>query len=521
MRDRKVEISFLLLAGEATEDLARTLRSMLAQTEDVWECIILASGATSDTAREALGTLHTQDERIVIVDVLALSATAALNAGVDAASGTFIGIVDAGDLLSPSAVAAFARALGRSVEFDVAYSDEAVVDELGILRDRFSKPDWSPERLRGQSYMGRLSIFRRELVVEVGGFDERFLGAHEHDLALRVGERARDVVHLSDILYVRCAKGMTHVDHALDAAQERAWLVGCGAVQAHMDRLELKSEVTLGDVPGTYAIRRFLNPSTLVSVVIPTLGSAGLIWGERRCYVVEAVRSLLAHTKHEALEIVVVYDTATPSSVLQELREVAGAKLVLKEYLSPFNFSEKCNVGYLAASGDIIVMLNDDVEAHSDELLEQLAAPLEEASVGMTGARLLFPDDTIQHAGHTYARNIMDHPCMGVPNGVPGPHALLAVNREASGLTAACVAIRRDTFTRVGGFSETLPVNFNDVDFSLKIRSLGLRNVWLAGVVLYHFESRTRQRTTQPWEPAVIYSRWNIQGGDKYMPGVD
>ena len=522
MRDRATDISFLLLTENASaEDLASTLHSMLDQTEDVWECIVLISGETGDVARKAVGSLHTQDERIVIVDALGSTTTAALNAGINAAGGLFVAVVDAGDFLAPSAVAASTQIIKAATEVDVAYSDEVEVDNLGILRDRFFKPDWSPERLRSQSYMGRLSMLRRELVLEVGGFDERFLGAHEHDLALRIGERARDVAHLSDVLYVRRATGLSLDDHGPDVVQDRAWIVGRQAVQAHMDRLGLKSEVALGDVPGTYAIRRFLDPSTLVSVVIPTLGSSGLIWGERRCYVVEAVRSLLAHTKHDALEIVVVYDTATPSAVLQELREVAGAKLVLKEYLSPFNFSEKCNVGYLASSGDIIVMLNDDVEAHSDELLEQLAAPLEEASVGMTGARLLFPDDTIQHAGHTYTRNVMDHPCMGVPNGVPGPHAMLAVNREASGLTAACVAIRRDTFARVGGFSEALPVNFNDVDFSLKIRSLGLRNVWLSGVVLYHFESRTRQRTTQPWEAAVIYSRWNIQGADTYMPGVD
>ena len=522
MSERIADLSFLVLAqGESAESISQTLRSMLAQSEGLWECIVLVSEEGADAARKAVDSLPAVDDRIVVVETGSASTISALNTGVDFACGVFVAVVDPGDLLSPATVATCNAVLRQSDRIDAVYSDEVAIDDLGILRNRLFKPDWSPERLRGQAYMGRLSILRRSLLLDLGGFDEAYLPAHEYELTLRIAEHAREIAHIADVLYVRCAGPAPFDEEEISPEGEQAWLVGRKAVQAHMDRLGLASEVSLGDVPGTYAIRRFLSPSTLVSVVIPTLGSSGLIWGARRCYVVEAVRSLLAKTKHEALEIVVVYDTATPSAVLQELREVAGAKLVLKEYLAPFNFSEKCNVGFLASSGDVVVMLNDDVEAHSDELIEQLAAPLEEASVGMTGARLLFPDNTIQHAGHTYVHNIMDHPFMGVPNGTPGPQALLAVNHETSGLTAACVAIRRDTFERVGGFSEALPVNFNDVDFSLKVRSLGLRNVWLAGVVLYHFESRTRQRTTQPWEPALIYSRWNIQGPDKYMPGVD
>jgi GT2 family glycosyltransferase len=512
-------VTFLLDSrGTSHEALTRTLATVAGQRTPSWRCVLLTDGDVVDVARRAIDESGAVEGQMTTVEVHG-GAARALNVGLASATGDFVAVVDPGDLLAPGVVGA----LVRERTADLVYCDEATIDDLGLLRDRFLKPAWSPERLRGQDYLRRLVAYRRELVLQVEGFDENLVSAYEHDLSLKVGEVARAVVHLPEVMYVRCAGPVTigAAPDLGDVVDSETWLEGQRVVEAHMRRLRLDCEVSLGSVPGTFAIRRKLDPRTRVSIVIPTRGSAGLIWGERRCYVVEAVRSVLAHTSHQALEVVVVYDTATPWQVLQELREVAGDKLVLTEYTTPFNFSEKCNVGYLASSGDVVVMLNDDVEALSDNFVEQLVAPLEESSVGMTGARLLFPDDTIQHAGHTYLRGIMDHPCMGTPNGVPGPHGLLTINRETSGLTAACVAVRRETFEAVGGFSEALPVNFNDVDFSLKVRSLGLRNVWLAGVTLYHFESRTRERTTQPWEPALVYGRWDIQGDDRYMPGVD
>ena len=322
-------------------------------------------------------------------------------------------LLDHDDLLTPDALSANARRIERHEDVDYLYSDEDKVDDEGTLYDEFRKPDWSPERLRGQMYTSHLSVMRTEVVRRVGGFREGYDGSQDHDLALRVGEVARTVVHIPEVLYHwRAVVGSASADIN---AKPYATIAGAKAVQDHMDRLGLAASVGQGPVPGHYRITRRLDPAVRVSVVIPTIGQSDLIWGARRVMVVEAVRSLLARTSHANLEIVVVYDVPTPVEVLRELEEVAGDKLVLHRFTRPFNYSEKMNVGCLVATGDRLVFLNDDVEVISDGWLEQLVAPLDEPDVGMTGARLYFSDDTVQHAGHAYDRGHYLHPYRDLP----------------------------------------------------------------------------------------------------------
>jgi len=178
------------------------------------------------------------------------------------------------------------------------------------------------------------------------------------------------------------------------------------------------------------------------------------------------------------------------------------------------------NVGCLRASGDRLVFLNDDVEVISDGWLEQLVAPLNEPDVGLTGARLYFSDATVQHAGHAYAGGHYLHPYRDLPRESYGPFGALIINREASGVTAACAAMRRETFVEIGGFSEALPANFNDVDLCYKVRLAGQRIVYVASVELYHFESRTRERAVHDWERNLVRSRWGIPLDDPYVPGL-
>ena len=301
-------------------------------------------------------------------------------------------------------------------------------------------------------------------------------------------------------------------------AKPYAWQAGLRAVQRHLDRMGIAGTAYPGERSGTYRIVRKVAPHLRISVVIPTRGTTGLIWGEWRVMVVETVRSVLARTRHTDVEIVIVYDEPTPAAVLDELKELVGDRLVLVPFLEPFNFSAKCNVGFIASSGDVVIFLNDDMQAVTDGCLEQLAAPLSESDVAATGARLLFADGRLQHGGHVYAEGELTHACMGWPEHSEGPFRALMVNRECSGVTAACLAVTRATFERVGGFCEELPGNFNDVDLSRKLRRDGGRILWLADVILYHFESQTRDSTVEEWEYAHIMRRWGTPAVDPYFP---
>lgn len=500
------------------EVLAATIRSVTTQTCEDWELILVDDASTAPQVVETLREESARDPRIHVVERATNGhIVAASNDGIAAARGEFIALLDHDDLLTVDALEAMRSAIQENPEADYLYSDEDKVDESGRFYDTFRKPPWSPERLRGQMYTAHLSVLRTSLVREVGGFHEGFDGSQDHDLALRVTERARQVVHVPRVLY-HWGVVAGSVAKEGGAAKPYAWSAGRNAVQAHMDRLGIEAGVEYGPVPGTYQIQRSLSHGVKVSVVIPTRGTDGLVWGERRCFVVEAVRSVLRRGGHANLELVVVHDEGTPAAVLEQLRADAGDLVRLVPYNKPFNFSEKCNLGVLASDGDVVLLLNDDVELASDNFIPNLVAPLFEEGIGLTGARLIYPDGTLQHAGLVFYGRHLSHMYYKRPSDEPGPFNALAINRECSGLTGACIAVKRSTYDEVGGMTEALPANYNDVDFSFKIGFLGLRRIWVANATAYHFESKTREPVVHAWEYQIIHERWATPERDSYAP---
>lgn len=497
--------------------MSAAIESVRNQTFRDWELILVDDASTSNAVRALLARAAAGDERITVIErAVNGGIVAASNDAVFAARGQFLALLDHDDLLTVDALDRVKTVVSEFDDVDYVYSDEDKVDAEGLHYDEFRKPSWSPERLRAQMYTCHLSVLRASLVRDVGGFRDGYDGSQDHDLVLRVTERARRVAHIPEVLYHwRVVPGSAAGD---TQAKPHAWVAGCRAVQNQLDRLGIAGTVSFGRVPGTYRIARVADLETAVSVIIPTRGGTGLVWGERRCFVVEAVASVLAKTSLPRLQIVVVYDLDTPPDVLERLRHLAGDRLVLVPFTEPFNFSAKCNVGFVASSGDVVVLLNDDVQAITEGFLEQLIAPLAEPGVGMTGARLLFANGRLQHGGHVYQDGHFGHAFHVASANDPGPFAALWVNRECSGVTAACAALRRETYEAVGGMCEELPGNFNDVDFAYKVRRTGARLLWLADVELYHFESQTRDRVVHQWEYDLVTRRWGIPRHDPFLP---
>lgn len=500
--------------------LDEAIRSVRTQTYADWELIIV-DDASSDTRSHSVIESHAaEDARIRVI-------MRAQNAGISAASndalaivrGDYVGFLDHDDLLAPGALRKVAAYLVDHPGTDLIYSDEDKVDDDGEYFDVFAKPVWSPERLRGQMYTGHLSVYRTELVRELGGLRSQFDGSQDHDLALRVSERTDRILHLPEVLY----HWRVHPESTASGgdAKPYAWDAGLGAVAEHVARTHTGVGVEYGPWPGTYRVVRELDPAVRVSLVIPTRGGSSVVRGVERVLVVEAVRSVLATTGHDNLEIVVVYDTATPDTVLDALRAVAGDKLVAVEYTAPFNFSEKCNVGAVASTGEYLIMFNDDIEAISGDAITELCAPLAQSDVGLTGAYLVFEDGHVQHAGHFYGNRGYGHPFQDLELGESGPFAALDIDREVTGVTAACAALRREVYFEVGGFTEALPGNFNDVDFCNKIRRAGYRILFMSHARLHHFESQTRIPIVEQFEMDVIRGRWGIPDRDDYLPVAD
>lgn len=495
--------------------LGEMIHSVTSQGFPHWELILVDDVSPDQRVRDVLAEAAAADPRVrVILRETNGGISAASNDGLAAATGTYLALLDHDDLLVHGALAKIAAVLIESPEIDYLYTDEDKIDKDNHLYDRFDKPDWSPERLRAHMYTGHLSVFRLSLVRDVGGFDSEFDGSQDHDLVLKVTERAAVIHHLPEVLYHW--RALPKSTASSGNAKPYTWDAGLAAVTAHVKRIGLDAVVEQGPWFGIYATHRQFDENLTVSVIIPTRGGRGVIGSRERVYVVEAVRSLVSHAGHDRYEIVVVADEVTPEAVLDELRDIAGTRLVIVPYAKEFNYSEKCNLGFLHSTGDIIVMLNDDIEVITENFIPELCAPLAEADVGMTGAYLIYENGWVQHAGHRYARRHFMHAFSNNKLGDTGPFCALLVDREVSGLTAACVALRREVYEEVGGLSQQLPVNFNDVDLSLKLRSAGYRLLWLNRVKLYHYESKTRVAVVHQFEVDRLRARWGVPDRDAF-----
>ena len=249
----------------------------------------------------------------------------------------------------------------------------------------------------------------------------------------------------------------------------------------------------------------------MVSVVVPSIGSAGTVHDVERVFVVEAVRSVLATVRPDvALEVIVVSGREMPADVERELVELGGGPggaVRCVPYDDVFNFSATVNLGAAHAHGEYVLLLNDDTEAVGPGWLERMLDAAASPGVGAVGARLLFEDGTLQHAGHTY-RTSLDHVGFGLPGDSAGRTGILRRRREVAGVTAACMLTPMCMYEQVGGFSTAFPGNYNDVDFCMKVRAAGHRIVYEPDAVLWHFESRSRVAGIRPEEIDLIQRRW-------------
>ncbi|MGV1006990.1 MAG: glycosyltransferase family 2 protein [Dermatophilaceae bacterium] len=497
--------------------LEDTIASVETQTFQDWEWLLVDDNSPDERVRHVLRSAAQRDARLTVIERPDNGhIVKASNDGLAVAQGEFVVLLDHDDLLVPQALQRAADELRSADDIDYLYTDENKLDDSGRFFDLFEKPVWSPERFSGHMYTCHMSVFRRTLLQTVGGFREGYDGSQDYDLVLRVTEKARRIHHIPEVLYHwRAVPGSAATDAT---AKPYAYVAAQKAIQESLVRRGDSAQVSMLDrYPGNYRLTRSLPPSRRVSIVIPTMGKEDLIWGVRRPLVVEAVRSAIRRTRHDNLEIVVVYDQPTPDETLEALREIGGDRLVLVHYRKQFNYSEKMNLGVIASTGDRVVLLNDDTEVRSDGWLEQLVAPLEMSDVGMTGAKMYFSDGTIQHAGIAVRDGRYHHPYRGATPEVPGEMCDLMLNREVTGVTAACAALRREVFDEAGGLSELLPNNYNDVDLSNKLRFLGYRIIWVANCELYHFESRSRHTDVYGPEYELIEERWGHQVRDDYL----
>ena len=487
--------------------LAACLESVESQTFDGgFEHIVVDDASTRRDVRAVLDRLEAEPWRHVWRRDANGGVVAASNDALERAAGEVIVLLDHDDVLVAEALERLADFLDDTPGADVVYSDHDLLRWDGRTYSPVFNPDFSLERLRNHNYITHLVAARRELVHEIGGFTQGTDGAQDHDLLLRLAERTDTLHHLPEILlhWRQSASSFSGDPVSNNSAFERQ----IGVVSAHLDRCGIAADVSKADNPGVVRIERRLDGVPTVSVVIPTCGSRGRIWGVERIFVHEAVASLIdAADDRVRLEIVVVLDIDTDEVVARGLHTIAGDALRIVTYPHPFNFSDKINRGVAAASGEFVLLLNDDTELIAPGSIAEMVGIAQSEDVGMVGAKLLFEDGTLQHGGHLYHGTI-SHAFLGWRGDHPGPHRILAVERECAGVTAAAALLRREVFNRIGGMNTSLPANYNDVDLSLTVRAAGYRIVWTPYASWYHFEQKSFDHPIAQSEVDEIERRW-------------
>ena len=477
------------------EDLRAAIDSVRAQLYDGWELCICDDASRRPEVRRVLDEAA-MDPRIRLTrNQRNLGIAGASNAALALATGEFVALLDHDDLLAETALAEMVLTLDRHPETDLLYSDYDRIEE-GRRHSPFFKPDWDPDLLLSLNIVCHLAVYRRSLVEEVGGFRVGFDGSQDHDLALRVsraipGERIR---HVPSVLYhwrLRPGESFSrrHLDRCIDAARR--------AVAEHLRSLPHGAGAMVVANPWNRCFHRVIWPLPAepprVSILVPTRDRADLL---RVC-----LEGVLRRTDYAPLEVLVVDNGSVEAATRALLEEAArDPRVRVLRDEGGFNFSRLNNRAAREATGEVLVLLNNDIEITRHDWLREMVSQVLRPGVGTVGARLLYPDGRIQHAGVALGLGRFDggpgvagHFGAGEPGDSSGYMGHYIVCRSVSANTAACLAVRRSVYLEVGGLDEeNLAVAFNDVDFCLRVSRLGLRHVWTPFAEAVHHESASR-----------------------------
>ena len=470
--------------------LDEAIKSVREQIYADWE-LCIADDASGDAALEArLRYWAKSDPRIkVTFRETNGNISAASNDAFALASGEWVVLLDHDDLLRPFALAELVVTLNKRPDAQIVYSDEDKINEQGERYAPYFKPDFSPFLFYGQNYLNHLTAHRTENIANVGGWREGFEGSQDYDLTLRILERVEEsaVVHIPKVLYHwRAIAGSTAV-----AVGEKsyAWDAGLRALEEHFDRRGLN--VGVGAVEGYpyYAVDWPIpDPAPLVSLVIPTRNRGALV---EMC-----VNSIIDHSTYQNYEILIVDNQSSDPETFEvfDRLKAKDPRVSIVKYDKPFNFSAINNFAVEQARGEIVGLINNDIEVISPAWLENMVSLAVQESVGCVGAMLYYPDDLIQHAGVVIGiGGVAGHSHKYAERGAQGYFARLKLVHDVSAVTAACLLVRKSVYQEVAGLNEEhLTIAFNDVDFCLKVQEAGYRNVFTPAAELYHHESVSR-----------------------------
>lgn len=466
--------------------LRQMIDSLLAQTYRSWE-LCIANGSPDDSRMKAVLEEYTaKDSRIRVRELEEnLGIAGNTNAALEMTEGEFAGILDHDDLLAPNALYEIAQALEKDPSLDAVYTDEdKVTTDLSEHFQPHLKPDFNLDLLRSNNYICHFFVVRRSVMDKVGGFRQEFDGAQDHDFIFRCVEEAGKVGHVPEILY----HWRTHKASTADnpASKMYAFEAGRRAIEAHLARTGTEGTVTHTPDLGFFRVQYPVQDTPMVSIIIPNKDEKDSL-----CACISSIRE---KTRYQNYEILIVENNSTTEEIFAYYDELSkDPKIRVIRWEREFNYSAINNFGVHHAKGEYLLFLNNDVTVITEGWLTEMLGMCQRREVGAVGVKLVYPDNTIQHAGCVIGiGGIAGHMFVDMPSERTGYLHKASLIQDMSAVTAACMMMKRSVFEEAGGFTEKLAVAFNDVDLCLKVRKNNWLIVYDPYVQLYHMESKTR-----------------------------
>lgn len=496
------------------EWLVEAIESVRGQIYPNWELCIADDASTDDVIRPILERYVREDSRIkVVFREQNGHISASSNSALELAKGEYVALLDHDDLLAEHALFWVADAINHHPDAQLLYSDEDKIDDKDQRSHPYFKCDWNLDLFYSHNLICHLGVYKKSLIREVGGFREGFEGAQDYDLALRCIERLdeKEIVHITRVLY----HWRIHPESTASASEAKpyALLAGQKALNEHLARKGVAGQVELLDF-GMYRVRYDLpDRLPLVSLIIPTRNAFKLVH--------QCVESILEKTSYPEYEIIIVDNGSDDVETLRYFEELeSDTRVRVLRDDRPFNYSALNNAAVRVARGELVCLLNNDIEVITPDWLTEMVGIALQPCVGAVGARLWYPNNTLQHGGVILGiGGVAGHAHKHLLRGQHGYFGRAALTHGVSVVTAACLVICKNIYEEVGGLNEVdLQVAFNDVDFCLRICEAGFRNVWTPYADLYHHESATRGYENTPEkqkrfakETQYMQRRWECQ----------
>lgn len=506
--------------------LGEMIDSVRAQNYDNWE-LLLADGSGDEDPmekakrKEYLEEVRRKDPRVKYKELSENKGIAGnTNEALSVVIGDWVAFMDHDDILSRHALSEMAAAVEKHPQAEMIYSDEDKVSmDLRTYFEPHLKPDFNLDLIRSTNYISHFLMVKRELAQAVGGFDASYDGAQDYDFILKCSERAKEICHIPKVLY----HWRMHPFSTSENPESKMYCFDAGrrAIKAHLERCNVEGEVSL--IPehlGYYHVKYPVKGNPLVSIIIPNKDQGGTL--------LACVDSILEKSTYKNFEILIVENNSEKKETfeLYDALTKKDERIRILYWKEEFNYSAINNFGANQARGEYLLLLNNDTTVIAQDWIEGLLSNCQRPEVGVTGAKLYYPDGTIQHAGVVLKlAGVCGHIFCAMEGHNPGPFARAVIQQDYSAVTAACLMADRKVWEEVGGLDESFQVAYNDVDFCLRVREAGYLVVYNPRVELYHYESKTRGYEDDPGkqerfkkEKDRLFQRWPayLEKGDPY-----